>query len=256
METSNPASGFHRTRPAIIPVIDIMGGRVVRAVGGRRESYAPINSWLTRSTSPGGVAEAIRAVTGEESVYVADLDAIVHGKPDIASVRAVKAAGLKVWCDAGFSSREQLDDYEEIADEIVIGTETANLAAIRSLVRHDRLAEMTLSVDLFEGRLIGDWLSWGVTGSDAVVDLVRVAEGLGFETVILLDLARVGSGNGPGTERLVKATKRACPDMSVLAGGGVRTWDDVQRVTDAGASAALVASALHDGTLTLPRPAP
>jgi phosphoribosylformimino-5-aminoimidazole carboxamide ribotide isomerase len=39
--------------------------------------------------------------------------------------------------------------------------------------------------------------------------------------------------------------------LGIITGGGVRTWDDVERLGDAGADAILVASALHDGTIRL-----
>ena len=54
----------------------------------------------------------------------------------------------------------------------------------------------------------------------------------------------------PNTLRLRDDVVNADP----LTGGGIRDWDDVKRLEDAGADAVLVASALHDGTLTFPRP--
>src|SRR3954451_24567824 len=45
----------------IIPVLDIQGGIVVRAIGGRRSEYRPLVSRLTDSTEPLAVAHAMRA---------------------------------------------------------------------------------------------------------------------------------------------------------------------------------------------------
>jgi phosphoribosylformimino-5-aminoimidazole carboxamide ribotide isomerase len=56
-------------------------------------------------------------------------------------------------------------------------------------------------------------------------------------------------GGGAGTEALVSRAKERFAGVEVVAGGGVRDWDDVRRLEDAGADAVLVASALHDGTL-------
>ena len=58
----------------IIPVIDVMGGQVVRAVGGRRSEYRPIVSKLTDSTEPVEVAKALLGATGVGEIYLADLD--------------------------------------------------------------------------------------------------------------------------------------------------------------------------------------
>jgi phosphoribosylformimino-5-aminoimidazole carboxamide ribotide isomerase len=75
----------------------------------------------------------------------------------------------------------------------------------------------------------------------------------GYRTMIVLDIGRVGSNEGPGTEVTCKLIRGALPDVELLTGGGVRGWDDVRQLEDAGADAVLVASALHDGILT-PRP--
>ena len=52
-----------RTSPRLIPVLDLMNGKVVRAVGGRRDEYRPVVSTLTPSTEPVEVAMALLAAT-------------------------------------------------------------------------------------------------------------------------------------------------------------------------------------------------
>ena len=66
-------------------------------------------------------------------------------------------------------------------------------------------------------------------------------------------LARVGTGIGPGTVGLCRELRAAYPDIELIAGGGVRNWDDVDRLGEAGADGVLVASALHEGTITRSR---
>lgn len=245
MESSNPAPRFP-ARPPIVPVIDIMGGRVVRAVGGRRDEYRPVRSVLTDSTEPGAVAKALVAATGAECVYVADLNGIVHGRPDLGSVLAVQSEGIAVVCDAGVRTREDVERLTGAGiDSVVVATETATPSILPGLHRE----RLVFSIDLQNGVILGDWRAWGVTGPGAVVELAGVAVRHDIERVLLLDLARVGTGTGSGTEHLVAACKNAHPKVNVLAGGGVRTWADVERLGAAGADGVLVASALHDGTL-------
>lgn len=228
-----------------------MAGRVVRAVGGRRSEYRPVRSVLTDSTEPALVASVLATVTGAKRIYIADLDGIVNHTPDPASVRAIRAAGVPVLCDGGVRSARDAQLWAEEADFVVVGTETAGPAVLDALPPE----RTVLSVDLFDGRIIGDWCTWGASGPDAVVELAGLAVRRGVGTLLLLDLARVGTGTGTGTERLVAACKREYRGVNVLAGGGVRSWADIDRLTDAGADGILVASALHDGAITLPRPA-
>jgi phosphoribosylformimino-5-aminoimidazole carboxamide ribotide isomerase len=65
----------------------------------------------------------------------------------------------------------------------------------------------------------------------------------------------VGVARGPGPAGICETVRNAFPDLELLTGGGVRDWDDVKRLEDAGVDGVLVASALHDGTLSFPRPA-
>ena len=66
--------------------------------------------------------------------------------------------------------------------------------------------------------------------------------------VIVLDLARVGSGMGPDIA-LIAELHAAFPGLELLAGGGVRDAGDLRALADAGAAGALVATALHRGVI-------
>jgi phosphoribosylformimino-5-aminoimidazole carboxamide ribotide isomerase len=64
-----------------------------------------------------------------------------------------------------------------------------------------------------------------------------------------MTLARVGSGAGPDFDRLAEI-RAAAPDRALYAAGGVRGADDLAALNRLGVGGALVASALHDGSLT------
>ena len=64
----------------------------------------------------------------------------------------------------------------------------------------------------------------------------------------MLDLARVGSGEGPDVTLLGELHARF-PDVELLAGGGVRHAADLRALAGAGAAGALVATALHGGAI-------
>src|SRR5205085_7017870 len=102
-------------------------------------------------------------------------------------------------------------------------------------------------------RLLGNWSAWGAEHEWAAFSVARTAVREGAKALIVLDLARVGTGTGTGTEVLLRAIRDEFPDVDLIAGGGARSWEDVERLGEAGATGVLVASALHDGTLTIPR---
>ncbi len=63
-----------------------------------------------------------------------------------------------------------------------------------------------------------------------------------------MTLARVGAADGPDLDAL-RAIQAKAPAARVHAAGGVRGPDDLHALRRAGIAGALVASALHDGTL-------
>jgi phosphoribosylformimino-5-aminoimidazole carboxamide ribotide isomerase len=69
---------------------------------------------------------------------------------------------------------------------------------------------------------------------------------LGF---IVLDLARVGSGEGVNMDFLKQAI--ASLSTGVYVGGGVRGVADLIELRDLGLSGVLVATALHNGKISI-----
>ena len=247
-----------RVTPRLIPVLDVMNGRVVRAVGGRREQYHPIVCPHTGSHRPHDVAAARLRTTGANELYIADLDAIT-GKPSVArAVESVlKAWPVPTWLDAGIGRNLAVTDLLHFPTvRPVVGFETCfTPEVLRAAIAQACGRPLAFSIDLKDGRLLGRWRDWGLDGDRDVLILARRVVGAGVGTLIVIDLARVGTGSGPGTEPLLKAVRNEFPGVALIAGGGVKSRADVERLGEAGADAVLVASALHDGTLTSPRPA-
>jgi phosphoribosylformimino-5-aminoimidazole carboxamide ribotide isomerase len=244
-----------RTKPRLIPVLDVMNGRVVRAVGGLRERYQPILCPFTSSPKPFDIANALLQMTGANELYIADLDAIT-GKPHVSpAVQAVlEMWQVTTWLDAGIGRNDALDLPELPHLRPVVGSETCRAPEVLlDAIRTSGGRPVAFSIDLKRGRLLGNWRNWELEGDRDVMVLARRVVGMGVRTLIVLDLAHVGTGTGSGTEPLLKAIRNEFPDVELIAGGGVKTWADVDRLGEAGADAVLVASALHDGTLQRPR---
>ena len=66
--------------------------------------------------------------------------------------------------------------------------------------------------------------------------------------LIVMTLARVGSGAGPDIDRL-SAIRDAASGRNIYAAGGVRDGVDLAILKRAGIAGALVATSLHDGRL-------
>jgi phosphoribosylformimino-5-aminoimidazole carboxamide ribotide isomerase len=230
----------------VIPVIDLKGGVAVHAVRGDRERYRPLRSRIAEGSDPVHLTRAVRDRFGLDEVYVADLDAI-RGAPGSTDVVAALAREGRVMVDAGTATATGVARLLELGvARVVIGTESLPGAqAFRRLRAELPDASLVLSLDLWDGRLRSpDPALNGVAAADALAPLADA----GAREAIVLDLTRVGSGEGPDLTLLGELHARF-PHVELLAGGGVRDAADLRALAGAGASGALVATALHGGAI-------
>jgi phosphoribosylformimino-5-aminoimidazole carboxamide ribotide isomerase len=230
----------------VIPVIDLKSGAAVHAVRGQRQRYRPLRSGLVAGSDPLHVARAFRGELGLGELYVADLDAIAGGPPHRDAL-AVLARGARMMVDAGVTDVRAVRPLLELgAARVVIGTETlaepAALARLRAELPGDPLV---LSLDLRGERVLSRDAGLGRLGAAEALALLGQS---GVREVIVLDLARVGTGAGPDVA-LVRELCARFPDVDLLAGGGVRDLADLRALAEAGAAGALVATALHHGAI-------
>jgi phosphoribosylformimino-5-aminoimidazole carboxamide ribotide isomerase len=233
----------------ILPVLDLMGGHVVRGVAGRRSEYRPLVSRLCASSDPVAVALALRDHLGLAELYVADLDAIQCATPAWSIYAALQAAGFRLWLDAGIRTVEDAVAISRAGIlHIVAGLETlADRETLGRLCNQLGSDQVVFSLDLRDGQPIASSAAW--RNADAFA-IAQTAVAYGVRRMIVLDLVRVGLAEGLGTEALCQRLIATFPDLKVLTGGGVRDVGDLHRLHQAGVAGVLVASALHDGRLT------
>ncbi len=246
--------------PRLIPVLDILRGVAVHAVGGDRASYQPLRSCLHPDSDPLGIARGIRERLGLRELYLADLDAIAGAAPNIDLYRAISALDLPLWIDAGIRDRKSLAPLlspwpgagnEPAPFTIIAGLETVQgpeaLATMVDEVGPDRLV---FSLDLRAGRPLieGRREAWG---SDDPCTIARTACRSGARRILVLDLARVGTGRGigPATRAILAQLRAGYPELEISVGGGIASRSELHDLAQAGADAVLVGSALHDGRI-------
>jgi HisA/HisF family protein len=221
----------------IIPVLDLKGGAVVRARMGQRDLYRPIETPLATTSDPSDVMRGLLAMFPFATVYVADLDAIT-GTGDNATVLArlrEEWPDVALWVDNGIADAAAAARWLDGGlGHLVLGSESqSDLTLLRRFADDDRVI---LSLDFRGASLQGplelesDVSAWP-------------------QKIIVMTLARVGSGAGPDIERLA-AVRAMAPQRRVYAAGGVRDASDLTALARAGIAGALVATSLHDGRLS------
>ena len=231
----------------IIGVIDLKDGLAVHARGGARDAYMPVREAAGVSIDGDAVRLARLYVEtfGVRDIYIADLHAIADGTPQNDIIRAVSSLGARIHVDAGVTSPEGARRLiRSGAHAVVVGLET--------LPSFDALEDITVrisaptvfSLDLRDGVPMGT-----AAGTASPEEVARRAFISGAFEMIILDVARVGSGAGPDVA-MMRRIRAAVRVPRLLTAGGIRHLDDLRDLAAAGCDGVLVATALHDGRLT------
>jgi phosphoribosylformimino-5-aminoimidazole carboxamide ribotide isomerase len=230
----------------IIGVVDLKDGQAVHARGGRRDEYVAVAEALgvTIAGSPIALARLYRDQFHLAEVYVADLNAIAGSPPNCGVLSTVTDVGASLIVDAGVTSVDAARQVARAAQTIVVGLETLPSMQILAAICSGISNPIAFSLDLREGLPITRD-SCAASPEEIAAQAVEA----GADAILVLDVARVGTGAGPDLDML-RRIRQAAPAIPLLAGGGVRGLNDLRELANAGCDGALVATALHDGRLT------
>jgi phosphoribosylformimino-5-aminoimidazole carboxamide ribotide isomerase len=215
---------------------DLKGGIVVRGVRGERERYRPIaeSSRIVRTSDPIGVVGEIRPY----EAYIADLDRIAGTGDNLGIIKRLSGM-THTMVDAGISSPADFEEVKRVAGSVIIGTETATLGAIERC----QGGRTMVSLDMRNGRTMYRDPALNLSPLEAI----SLLNGMELAAVILLDVARVGTGEG--VDAGLVASAASASRHPIIVGGGVKDAGDLELLERCGASGAIIASAVHDGRI-------
>lgn len=231
----------------VLPVLDLLNGVVVRGIAGRRSEYQPLRSQLTSEVRPVEVARALSSQFGFTRFYVADLDAILHQRPNWQAYQQLIHEGFELLIDAGIRSVDEAISVRNCGAEPIIGLESCRGPEVLAGIVDANSGAITFSLDLQRGQPM---LPIDSTWPTAPPEIARQVVACGVTQIIVLDLADVGTSSGGGTQELCRELLVGFPNLELVCGGGIRGIDDLRTLESLGAKSVLVASALHDGRIT------
>lgn len=230
-----------------VPAIDVMGGKVVRLYRGDPE----------KSTVYGGDPAAMARRWrdgGARMLHIVDLDAALGRGGNLEKIReAARAVDIPVQVAGGLRTPEAVSGALEFAERAVVGTMAfEDRGALEASGDRWGRSRIVVSADHRGGAVAtrGWQRGAGVPVQRAVEELV----GAGFADVLLTDVGRDGTMDGPDTRHLGRAC--AVPGARIIASGGISGPGDVETVRGAGASAVVLGRALYEGRVTAEGAAP
>jgi phosphoribosylformimino-5-aminoimidazole carboxamide ribotide isomerase len=221
----------------LYPAIDLRGGRCVRL---RQGDYAVETVY---GDDPVAQAQAF-VDAGAAWIHVVDLDAALTGEPANRDAIAAIAAAVPIPVQTGGGVRS-VDDARQLAAagvaRVVLGT-----AAIERPELVDEVAPIVavaLGIDV-RGRdvAVRGWTQeYG-----ALDDVLATFAGRPYEALVVTQIARDGTGDGPDLELY-----RELLDQPLVASGGVGSLGDLRALADLGVPGVIVGRALYEGAFTV-----
>lgn len=225
----------------VIPAIDLMGGRVVRLVEGRRDSAV-----VYRDDPLEVVREFVRA--GARRVHVVDLDGAFAGAP--AQTELIERMGREVEIQTGGGIRDAGTVERLVAAgvaQVVLGTAAVRDEGLLRDVCERWPGRVIVAVDARDGRVALD--GWVNVSDRAADEVARRAEALGAAALLYTDIARDGRARGPNVAATVALQGRV--GIPVIASGGIGALEHLHALRDAGVRACVVGRALYAGAFTV-----
>ncbi len=209
-----------------------------------------MQSCLAPSADPLVLLERLHAALPCDEVYVADLDALEQTGDNVALLKALTGcvSGVQLLVDAGVRSvADALRLLEIGVGRVVVASETsAGPHHVAEIGREVGFDNVLCSLDLRARSVVwGDPASPMSTSDDALASL----DAAGIRSAIILEMDRIGAETGVDSHFLAPLIRRH-QRMEILIGGGVRDIQDLRILRDIGAAGALVATAIHRGTIS------
>jgi phosphoribosylformimino-5-aminoimidazole carboxamide ribotide isomerase len=234
----------------LIPVIDLQNNQAVHAVKGDRLNYKPVKSVLCDTSDPLEIARAFRDRLGLDEIYIADLDAIRDSSRSNHRnliENLFSRENIDIILDAGISDIQKIPEWLDAGiHKIVIGSETLNtldtIKEIPAVVDPNRII---FSLDCRDGRVLSKCPDLSKLSP---LKILKILQSSGWQEIILLDLARVGSCYGINRSLTVDIRVNF-PYLTLLVGGGIASLEEIKELNSLGVSGILVATVLHQGII-------
>ncbi len=234
-----------------IPAMDIIGGSCVRL---RMGDY---DTKQVYATDPVEVAKRF-AGSGLRRLHLVDLDGARAKQVRNLDMLERISASVDLTIDVG-GGLQSAQDFSSVFDA------GAAMATVGSLAARDRnltlellhrwgSERLILGADCRDGMIAVS--GWESTTDLPVVDFIAGYLSSGFTKVVSTDISRDGMMSGPALALYEAIMSRAARDglaIELIASGGIRSLGDLEVLSRAGLSGAIIGKAIYEGAIDIVR---
>jgi phosphoribosylformimino-5-aminoimidazole carboxamide ribotide isomerase len=229
----------------IIPAIDIIDGKCVRL------SQGDYNQKTIYNENPLEVAKQFEDA-GLKYLHLVDLDGakarqVINWKV----LEAITSkTNLQVDFGGGIRTTEDLETvFNSGAKQITAGSIAVNdRETVLQWIVEFGAEKIILGADAKDGKTATHgWLD--DSGLDAV-NFISDYHALGIQYSVCTDISKDGMLIGPSI-KLYENILAKCPELKLIASGGVSSLEDLIKLKEVGCEAAIVGKAIYEGKVTL-----
>jgi len=231
----------------LIPAIDLMNGKCVRLVQGKKENETVF------SDDPVAMAKKWEA-KGAKMLHLVDLDGAFEGLPKNAKIieEIVKTVNIPVQLGGGIRNIETIENLLNLGlNRVILGTVAIeNPALVAEACQRFGGDKIVVGIDGKDGKVAIH--GWEDTSKKTTVELGLEMKAMGVERTVFTDISRDGMLTGPNVESTKEMAEKT--GLKVVASGGMSSLDDIkdlQKVESFGVDSIILGKALYTGAIKL-----
>jgi phosphoribosylformimino-5-aminoimidazole carboxamide ribotide isomerase len=227
----------------ILPAIDIIDGKPVRLYQG---------DYNKKEIVAEDVFETAKSFEdmGAEYVHLVDLDGAKNGSNQNHElvIKIAKALKIPVELGGGIRSFETIKYLlDNGVSRVILGTIAMEDEDLLKKAIETYGEKIAVGIDCKDGKVYGrGWLA----GSDLdYIDFAKKMESLGVKNIIVTDISKDGTLEGPNVEMLKKLKETV--NIDITASGGIKDIQNIKELIDIDLYGAITGKAIYAKTLSL-----
>lgn len=227
----------------IIPAIDIIDGKPVRLYQGDYNKKEIVAKDVLDTSKK-------FEYLGAQWIHLVDLDGAKKGELVNLNVIIEIAQTLSIPVEVGGGIRT-FEDIKYLIDNgvsrVILGTSAMEDEKLLNKALREYGEKIAVGIDCKDGYVCGR--GWLQKSSIHYIEFAKRLEKLGVKNIIVTDISKDGSLEGPNIEMLNELKKEVC--MDITASGGIRDVSNIKALKEIDVYGAITGKAIYAKTLSL-----
>ena len=224
----------------LYPAIDILGGRAVRLLHGKRDAVTDYGDPVDRAKQ--------WLDAGARILHVVNLSGAFEEQNDFPRIlERIASLGVPVQTGGGIRSVQTVKErFLSGADRVVLGTVCVEQPEVLEEAASLYGGKIVAGIDAREGKLAVR--GWTVTAEEDAFSFGKKATALGITDAVFTDVGRDGALTGVNLEATVRMAETG---LNVIASGGIRSMEDLEALKKNNVYGAILGRSVYEGTIDL-----